>query len=126
MGAIWGLAAVTALENNPVKARGLASGFSQEGYIVGYLIVAVNNLFVMPKVKRGWRALFSKFIDVCSGVKGVVAGEVFLRAKATEVENGHMTTIRRQRCSTGEKLMKCWLLCIYAVLLMTSFFLRVV
>ena len=50
MGGIWGLAAVTALENNPVKARGLASGFSQEGYIVGYLIATC---FFFPKVKQG-------------------------------------------------------------------------
>ncbi|KAF2774429.1 carboxylic acid transporter, partial [Teratosphaeria nubilosa] len=44
MGGIWGLAAATSLENMPVEARGIMSGFLQQAYSVGYLIAAGINL----------------------------------------------------------------------------------
>lgn len=127
MGGIWGLAASTALENLPVEARGIASGVLQEGYAVGYLLAAVINLFLVPKVSAGWRALFW----TASGISLFAAGvrillpesEVFTRAKAAEVERGHTTTQKTKIFlkETKEMLKKHWLLCIYAVLLMTGF-----
>jgi len=126
MGGIWGLAASTALENLPVEARGLASGFLQEGYAVGYLIAAVNNLFIVPEVKQGWRALFwvSAGLSLSAATIRVLLpeSEVFLRAKAAEVEKGHTTTQKTKVFlkETGDMLKKHWLLCIYAVLLMTG------
>ncbi|KAF8889142.1 carboxylic acid transporter protein [Gymnopilus junonius] len=103
----------TALENLPVEARGVASGFLQEGYAVGYLLAAVINLFLVPEVSVSWRALFW----TASGVSVFAAfirlllpeSEVFLRAKALE------------KARDKEMLKKHWLLCIYAVLLMTGF-----
>ena len=126
MGGIWGLAAATALENLPVEARGLASGFLQEGYAVGYLIAAVNNLFIVPEVKQGWRALFWVSAGLSLSAATIRAllpeSEVFLRAKAAEVEKGHTTTQKTKVFlkETGEMLKKHWPLCIYAVLLMTG------
>lgn len=38
MSGIWGLSAVSALENLPVELRGLASGVLQQSYAAGYLI----------------------------------------------------------------------------------------
>jgi len=58
MGGVWGLAAATALENLPVEVRGIASGILQEGYAIGYLFAAIINLFLVPEVSVGWRALF--------------------------------------------------------------------
>ncbi|KAJ9097302.1 hypothetical protein QFC21_004971 [Naganishia friedmannii] len=58
MGGIWGQAANTALENVPPQARGLVSGFLQQGYVVGYLIAAVVNLLLVPHTKHSWRALY--------------------------------------------------------------------
>jgi SHS family lactate transporter-like MFS transporter len=58
MGGIWGLAVATAVENLPVEARGIAGGFLQQGYAVGYLIAAIINLFLVPEVLVGLRALF--------------------------------------------------------------------
>ncbi|KAJ9110461.1 hypothetical protein QFC19_001587 [Naganishia cerealis] len=58
MGGIWGQAANTALENVPPQARGLVSGFLQQGYAVGYLIAAVVNLTLVPKTVHSWRALY--------------------------------------------------------------------
>jgi len=79
-----------------VEARGLASGFFQEGYAVGYLIPAVNNLFIMPEVKQGCRALFWFSVDLSLSAAKITAllleSEVLLKAMATEVEKGHITT----------------------------------
>ncbi|KAF8871300.1 carboxylic acid transporter [Gymnopilus junonius] len=127
MGGIWGLAAATALENLPVEARGVASGFLQEGYAVGYLLAAVINLFLVPEVSVSWRALFW----TASGVSVFAAfirlllpeSEVFLKAKALEKARG-TTTSKKTKIflhETKEMLKKHWLLCIYAVLLMTGF-----
>jgi SHS family lactate transporter-like MFS transporter len=129
MGGIWGLAAATALENLPVEVRGIASGILQEGYAVGYLIAAVINLFLVPEVKAGWRALFW----TASGVSLFAAAvrlalpesEVFLRAREVEREKGiHRTAGEKTAVfmhETSAMLKKHWLLCIYAVLLMTGF-----
>jgi MFS transporter, SHS family, lactate transporter len=58
MGGIWGMSISTALENLPVEARGIASGFIQQGYAVGYIFAAVINLRLVPEVQPHWRALF--------------------------------------------------------------------
>ncbi|KAH8992587.1 MFS general substrate transporter [Lactarius hatsudake] len=127
MGGVWGLASSTALENLPVEARGLASGVLQQGYACGYLISAVLNLFLVPKLNGNWRVLFwttsgiSAFAAVIRAL--VPESEVFLRAKALERSSGASTGkktkvfIRQVR----EMLKQHWALCIYAVLLMAGF-----
>ncbi|KAI0338985.1 MFS general substrate transporter [Trametopsis cervina] len=127
MGGIWGLAAATGLENLPVEARGLASGVLQQGYAVGYLIAAVINLFLVPDVSQTWRALFwtGAGMSAFAGFLRMLLPEsaVFLRAKAakaaTRGEGQSATKIFLRE--TKEMLKKHWLLCIYAVLLMTGF-----
>lgn len=128
MGGIWGLAASTALENLPVEVRGIASGILQEGYAVGYLLAAVVNLFLVPEVPSTWRSLFF----TCAGLSLFAAlvravlpeSEVFLKAKKLEEEQGtRRSTKEKTRIflhETKEMLKKHWLLCIYAVLLMTG------
>jgi len=126
MGGIWGLAAATALENLPVEARGLASGVLQEGYAVGYLLAAVINLYLVPKVDAGWRALFwtaSGISLFAAAVRAVLPeSEFFLKAKAAEQARGTTTTKKTKVFvhETKEMLKRHWLLCIYAVLLMTG------
>lgn len=126
MGGIWGLAASTALENLPVEVRGLASGVLQEGYAVGYLIAAVINLTLVPETSTSWRGLFW----TAAGLSALAAfirillpeSAVFLRAKAIEQASGH-TTAKKTKIfihETKEMLKKHWILCIYAVLLMTG------
>lgn len=132
MGGIWGLAAATGLENLPVEARGLGSGVLQQGYAVGYLIAAVVNLFLVPEVSVGWRALFW----TASGMSAFAAfirfllpeSEVFLRVKANRADAGHSTRSKTKIFlhETKEMLKKHWLLCIYAVLLMTGMSARTV
>ncbi|KXN84179.1 hypothetical protein AN958_12915 [Leucoagaricus sp. SymC.cos] len=127
MGGIWGLAASTALENLPVEARGLASGVLQQGYAVGYLLAAVINLRLVPETRTTWRSLFwtaSGISIFAAGVRALLPeSEVFIRAKKAEQASG-MNTGKKTRVflhETKEMLKSHWLLCIYAVLLMTGF-----
>lgn len=58
MGGVWGLASATSMENMPVEARGLYSGFMQVGYPAGYLVASVVNLFLVPRVPQTWRSIY--------------------------------------------------------------------
>lgn len=128
MGGIWGLAASTALENLPVETRGLASGILQQGYAVGYLIAAVINLFLVPEVSAGWRSLFwtgSGISLFAAGIRILIPeSEYFVKAKAAERARGSGTKSKTKVFihETGEMLKAHWLLCIYAILLMTGGF----
>ncbi|CAA7271289.1 unnamed protein product [Cyclocybe aegerita] len=129
MGGIWGLAASTALENLPVEARGIASGFLQEGYAVGYLIAALINLYLVPAVSAGWRSLFwmAAGLSLLAAIFRALLpeSEVFLKAKAAEKAKGaHQSTKKKTAIffhELKEMLKTHWKLCIYAVLLMTGF-----
>jgi len=127
MGGIWGLAAATTLENLPVEVRGIASGILQEGYAVGYLLAAIINLFLVPEVSPGWRALFwtgSGISLFAAAIRALLPeSEFFLRAKEAEKARGTDTTHKTRIFihETKAMLKKHWLLCIYAVLLMTGF-----
>ena len=128
MGGIWGLASSTALENLPVELRGLASGVLQVGYPFGCIIAAVITLYVVPHSSHTWRALFwtsaglSAFAALVRAL--VPESEVFLRAKALERENSFTTASGNKSRwfirQASAMLEKHWLLCIYAVLLMTG------
>ncbi|KAL5482505.1 hypothetical protein ACEPAI_9099 [Sanghuangporus weigelae] len=125
MGGIWGLAAATALENLPVEARGFISGILQQGYAVGYLIAAVIDLELVPKVEAGWRALFWTAAGI-SGAAAVVRAitpesEFFLRAKAARGSADTKNKTRVFLHETKVMLHRHWMLCIYAVLLMAGF-----
>ncbi|QRV75987.1 Sugar (and other) transporter [Ceratobasidium sp. AG-Ba] len=132
MGGIWGLSASTALENMPVAARGIISGVLQQGYAVGYLIAAVVNLGLVPHNPHSWRALFW-FGSAVSFVAAVIRAclpesAVFLRAKAArkaaEEREGVKAGPSKTKVfihETKQMLKTHWLLCIYAVLLMTGF-----
>ena len=124
MGGIWGLAASTALESLPVEARGLASGVLQQGYAVGYLLAACINLKLVPRAKAGWRSLFWCAAGVSGGAAIARAllpeSQVFLRARAERVDNPGVSKTRVFLRESKEMLKRHWLLCIYAVLLMTG------
>lgn len=128
MGGIWGMAASTALENLPVEVRGLASGILQQGYAVGYLLAACINLELVPNTDKEWRSLFwtaSGISFFAAAVRALLPeSEFFLRAKALEAAEGvHRTSSEKSRIflkETGVMLKRHWMLCIYAVLLMTG------
>jgi SHS family lactate transporter-like MFS transporter len=133
MGGIWGLAASTALENLPMETRGLASGILQQGYAVGYLLAAVINLTLVPEQSHSWRALFwcasgisafAAFVRLC-----LPESQVFLKAKEDARLREERLGVKRSGTEkskvfireTGKMLKHHWMLCIYAVLLMTGF-----
>lgn len=126
MGGIWGLSASSALENLPVEVRGLASGVLQQGYAVGYLFAAVIYLYLVPEQSSGWRALFWTASGISMFAACVRAclpeSAMFLRAKELEKLRGSSTGKKTKVFirETGRMLKKHWILCIYAVLLMTG------
>jgi SHS family lactate transporter-like MFS transporter len=65
MGGVWSQAVATALENMPIRVRGLASGFLQQGYAIGYLIMAVVNLYLVPQTNQWVRYSF----EICPSLK---------------------------------------------------------
>jgi SHS family lactate transporter-like MFS transporter len=130
MGGIWGMAAATALEDLPVEVRGLASGVLQQGYAVGYLLAAVINLYLVPSVSQGWRALFwtaSGISFFAAGVRACVPETTYfklvkqqakLEGKGLESAGSKTRTFLKE---TGRMLKVHWARCIYGVLLMTGF-----
>lgn len=128
MGGIWGLAASTSLENLPVEVRGLASGVLQQGYAVGYLLAAVINLTLVPETSASWRALFFTSAGLSAFSAGIRCllpeSAIFIRAKEHARASGFTTKEKTKIFlrETKEMLKKHWMLCIYAVLLMTGEF----
>ncbi|KAK7690407.1 hypothetical protein QCA50_007065 [Cerrena zonata] len=125
MGGVWGIASSNALENLPVEVRGLASGVLQQAYAVGYLIAALINLYLVPHVSAGWRSLFwtASGISLFAAVLRALLPEssVFIRVKANRVKD--QTPLSRSRIfmhETKEMLKRHWLLCVYAILLMSG------
>ncbi len=126
MGGIWGQASSTALENVPPSARGLISGFLQQGYSVGYLIAAVVNLKVVPYNKHSWRTLYwvgcglSVFAALFRAV--LPESKMYLRAKeeakASNVNEAQKTKVFFREL--GAMLKAQWMRAIWAILLMTG------
>ncbi|KAF2968763.1 hypothetical protein GQX73_g4789 [Xylaria multiplex] len=58
MGGLYGPAAATALEDLPYDARGILSGFFQQGYALGSLLAAIFYRALVPTTPHGWRSLF--------------------------------------------------------------------
>jgi SHS family lactate transporter-like MFS transporter len=56
MGGMFGNVSAIALEDSPMRARGILSGLLQEGYALGYLLAAVVNDELTKRTS--WRAMF--------------------------------------------------------------------
>ncbi|KAG1732447.1 carboxylic acid transporter protein [Suillus paluster] len=123
MGGIWGLSSSSALENLPVELRGLASGILQEGYVVGSLLAAVINLTLVAK--HTWRVIFWTGAGItffAAVIRALVPESAFFsRTKEQGNANGTNTSQKTKIFirETKDMLERHWLLCIYAVLLMT-------
>ena len=126
MGGIWGWASASALENLPVEARGLASGIMQQGYASGYLIAALVNLYLVAHVGWRWQFRTSACISASAALLRVFLpeSEVFIRAreeKKPDTDTSGRSKTRIFFHEIGQMLKNHWLLCIYAVLLMSGF-----
>jgi MFS transporter, SHS family, lactate transporter len=58
MGGLYGNAVATALEDAPIEARGVLSGFFQAGYPMGYLLTTAFARAFVDTTPHGWRPLF--------------------------------------------------------------------
>ena len=116
----------TALENVPVAARGICSGILQQGYSFGYLLAAVINLGVVPKVASSWRALY--FIGAGFSVLAAIVraclpeSQQFIlarqEAKANNLSSGAQSKAFGREIWT--MLKTNWLRCIWAICIMTG------
>ncbi|PKI83555.1 hypothetical protein MVES1_002618 [Malassezia vespertilionis] len=131
MGGIWGMATATALENMKPAARGLFSGILQQGYAMGYLIAAGVNLGWANKTmyqgeEGNWRVLFylGAGLSLAAAIVRALLPEspIFieqqrLRKLQPVAKNPALHFLKE----LGQMLKKEWMMCIYAVLLMTGF-----
>lgn len=140
MGGMYGNAAVTALEDQPVKAKSVLSGFFLPGYNFGYLLAIVffrafQNTY-KAKEGEGWRALFwfSAGLPVILIVWRFFSpeSENFLRlkeAKKQQKARAKELDLEMAKPTWKDKIdpsilitMKTeWLMFIYLVLLMAGF-----
>lgn len=127
MGGIWGVSTSNVLENVPLDARGFVSGVLQQGSAAGYIISAVISMFLVPKVKAGWRTLYwigfaMSFVAAC--LRAILPeSESFSSTKAAEQAQGIEGSKKaKEFWKEIKKVLKWrWLLCVYAVVLMASF-----
>jgi SHS family lactate transporter-like MFS transporter len=110
MGGEWGIGASLAMETIPPGARGVVSGFLQQGYAVGYLLAAVVYYFLFPVI--GWRGMFAV---------GVLPALLVLYIRIHVKESPAWERGRHRREGALQAIGGRWPLLLYVVLLMTAF-----
>ncbi|KPV74798.1 uncharacterized protein RHOBADRAFT_15257, partial [Rhodotorula graminis WP1] len=128
MGGIWGLSAALALENMPVRARGLFSGLLQQGYAVGYLIAAVLNLTEVAR-HNDFKILFyfASAVSFFAALVRLVLPESAYFLERREADKAQGTTVSSSTKSkiflreAGRALKIHWVRCIFAVIIMSLF-----
>ncbi|CUM64544.1 uncharacterized protein PRCAT00002150001 [Priceomyces carsonii] len=128
MGGMYGIAAATALEDQPEEARSILSGLFLPGYNLGYIFAVVffrafENTY---KGTEGWRALFwfSSGLPLILIVWRVFFPETnaFLKLKEKRRQEGSTVSKWKQFKTSVSALFKTeWLMFIYLVLLMSGF-----
>jgi SHS family lactate transporter-like MFS transporter len=123
MGALYGNVASTALEDCPVKARGIISGLMQQGYAFGYLLAVVFSRALVDTTSHGWRPLF--WFGACPPVL-LIIWRLFLPETNAFIERQQVrelgSSVDQVFLREGKVALKRhWLLFIYMVLLMAGF-----
>ena len=123
MGGLYGNAIATALEDAPVKTRGILSGILQQGYAVGYLLATIFARALVNTISHEWRPLF--WFGACPPVFIIV-----FRLLLPETDNYQERQMARRNkvknvtkvfLSEGKIVLKRYpLLLTYMVLLMTG------
>ncbi|KAJ5640740.1 hypothetical protein N7528_000365 [Penicillium herquei] len=123
MGGLYGNAAVTALEDCPVEARGLVGGLMQQGYAFGYLLATAFSRALVNTTSHGWRPFF--WFSACPPVLIIIfrlclpETNAFRNRRELHTDQGN---IAKKFISDGRKALKDhWLVFIYLVLLSTGF-----
>ncbi len=111
MGGEWGIGSALTMETIPARARGMASGFIQQGYAIGYLLAAVAYGLLFERI--GWRGMF---------MVGVLPALLVLYIRRNVEESPVWHEMRaKPRQPLGAVLKKRAGLFAYAVVLMTAF-----
>jgi SHS family lactate transporter-like MFS transporter len=97
MGAEWTSGTTLAMENWPVRSRGIASGVLQGSWAVGYLLAAVVSAIVLPL--WGWRALF-----VCAALPALLVIPIRFGITESEEWRSARRTRRPQRITLDARL----------------------
>ena len=122
MGGLYGNAAATALEECPLKARGIISGIFQQGYSFGYLLATAFARGLVNTTSHGWRPLF--WFGACPPVL-IITFRLFLPETTPHIqERASMVNkkIASSFISQGAiALERYWLLLTYMVFLMAGF-----
>ena len=116
-----------ALENMPVEARGLFSGFLQLGYPAGYLIIAAVNLNPHVATPSGWRSLFwtgAAFSLSAAVVRLLLPESQYFQARREARERANdQTAVSKKSIQFAKETWKMlkihWMRCIFAIVFMT-------
>ena len=121
MGGEWGIGASLVMESVPPKARGVISGFLQEGYALGQLLGALVFWFLLPHLAHlipgmhSWRVLF---------LLGIVPSFLILLIR-TQVKESPAWEAQRGKAKVKVDPIKAiarhWKRAVYVVILMTAF-----
>ncbi|MGB8537561.1 MAG: MFS transporter [Acidobacteriaceae bacterium] len=111
MGGQWGVGVTLAMEQVPVRQRGIFSGVLQEGYAIGYLLAAAAFFFLFDRFS--WRRLF--FI----GPGPAVALAIFVLLSVRESAVWEKSR-KENWTALGRSLASHWKLFVYFVLLMMA------
>ena len=120
MGGIYGNCAATALDDCPVEARGIVSGFLQQGYAFGYLLCVVFHRAITYNSPHGWRALF--WFGAAPPVL-IVAARMMLPETDNFLAQKHLerTSVGKSFMQQGKEASKVyWLIFIYLVIFMAG------
>ena len=123
MGAMYGNAVATALEDCPPAARGILSGTLQQGYAFGYLLATVFTRALVDTTSHGWRPLF--WFGACPPIL-IIAFRMCLPETRSYIERERVRKSTLGATSTflreGRVALKNhWLVLVFMVLLMAGF-----
>lgn len=121
MGGMYGVAAVTALEDCPKEARGLIAGLMQQGYAFGYLLATALARALVNTTSHGWRPYFwfaAAFPVVIIAFRLCLPETKAFRDRQASREGRGGGHVAAQFISDARAALKHhWLLLIYMVLL---------
>ena len=121
MGGEWGIGASLVMESVPAKARGVVSGFLQEGYALGQMLGALVFWFIFPHFAQwfpgmhSWRILF---------MMGILPSLLILYIRRHVKESPAWEAQRGQakvKVDPVAAIAKHWKRALYVVVLMTAF-----
>lgn len=123
MGGIYGNCVACALDDCPLKARGVLSGIFQEGYSVGYLLAVIFQRAIADTTRQGWRSLvwFSAGLGVLVVLWRLMLPETDAFIQQQSIQKEKKENLKQKIKKIGDLVKLQWLVFVYIVLLMAGF-----